>query len=169
MKDEKNTNKGEKVKKEDSGSKGGAMDIGFLKKLSELMKTENLKTLEISEKDARIFLVKHDGGVREVRSVTGPVEYVADNAHIGSAPVPNDKKGFEVKSPLVGIYYAAPSPDSAPYVTEGKRIKKGDVLCIVEAMKQMNEIVAEIDGEVAEIYVKNGDIVEYDQVLFRIV
>lgn len=145
------------------------MDIKIIKKLADLMKSENLKTLEISEKDSRIFMVKHDGGVKEVRTVAGPMEPVSENAHIGAAPIPNKKKGFEVKSPLVGVYYAAPAPDAAPYVTEGKRVKKGEVLCIIEAMKQMNEIVAEIDGEIAEVYTKNGDIVEYDQTLFRIV
>ena len=141
------------------------IDMKVLKKLADLMKSENLKTLEISEKDSRIFLVKHDGGVREVRTVSAPTEPL----QVGAAPAPAKKKGFEVKSPLVGVFYAAPAPDAAPYVTEGKRVKKGDVLCIVEAMKQMNEIVAEIDGEVAEVYIKNGDIVEYDQTLFRII
>ena len=131
------------------------MDIKKIKQLADLMKKENLKTLEISEKDSRIFLVKHDGGVREVRSITGNTEQ-------------NKKKGLEVRSPLVGIFYASPAPDAPPYITPGKRVKKGDVLCVIEAMKQMNEIVSEVDGEIAEVYVKNGDIVEYDQVLVRI-
>jgi len=69
---------------------------------------------------------------------------------------------------LVGIFYAAPAPDAPPYVTAGKRVKKGDVLCVIEAMKQMNEIVADADGEVAEMCLKNGEIVEFDQVMFRI-
>jgi len=149
-----------------------AMDIKFLKKLSELMKTENLKTLEISEKDVRVHLVKHDGGVQEVRTVAASVESSVSKAQISTgdkAAVHLKSSGFEVKSPLVGVYYAAPAPDAAHYVTEGKRVKKGDILCIIEAMKQMNEIVAEIDGEVVQVCIKNGDIVEYDQTLFRIV
>lgn len=82
-----------------------------------------------------------------------------------SAPVTG---GIEVKSPMVGVFYAAPSPDSEPYVTVGSQVKKGDVLCIIEAMKLMNEITAEADGEITEICVHNGDIVEYGQMLFRI-
>ena len=134
------------------------MDIKVIKQLADLMKKENLKTLEISEKDSRVFLVKHDGGVREVRSVEASSEVSSGK-----------KKGVEVKSPLVGVYYSAPAPDAKPYVTQGKRVKKGDVLCVIEAMKQMNEIEAGVDGEIAEIFIKNGEIAEYDQPLFRIV
>lgn len=74
----------------------------------------------------------------------------------------------EVKSPIVGIFYAAPSPDSLPYVTIGSKVQKGDILCIVEAMKQMNEIAAEVDGEIVDICAKDGELVEFGQVIFRI-
>jgi len=74
----------------------------------------------------------------------------------------------EVKSPIVGVFYAAPSPDVEPFVTIGSKVKKGDVLCIVEAMKLMNEITAECDGEIVDICVKNGEITEFGQVLFKI-
>ncbi len=73
-----------------------------------------------------------------------------------------------VKSPLVGVFYAAPAPDAEPFVSVGSRVKQGDVLCLIEAMKLMNEITAECDGEVAEICIKNGEIAEYGQVLFHI-
>ena len=76
--------------------------------------------------------------------------------------------GNIVKSPLVGTYYAASSPDSAPFVKVGDKVSKGQVLGIVEAMKLMNEIESEFDGEIAEICVKDGDIVEYGQPLFKI-
>ena len=135
------------------------MDVKKIKQLADLMKAENLKTLEIVDKDQRIFLVKHDGGVKEVRTIAGAM------ASSGGL----SKKGIEVKSPLVGIFYASPAPDAPPYVSAGKRVKKGDVLCIIEAMKQMNEIVADADGEVAEVCLKNGEIVEYDQVMFRVI
>ena len=74
---------------------------------------------------------------------------------------------IEVKSPLVGVYYSAPSPDAETFVSIGGKVKKGDVLCIIETMKLMNEIVAEQDGEIVDICIKNGDIAEYGQVLFK--
>lgn len=79
------------------------------------------------------------------------------------------KGGHIVESPIVGTYYNAPSPDAAPYITVGSKVKKGDVLCIIEAMKLMNEIEADQDGEIAEILVENEQGVEYSQPLFRIV
>jgi acetyl-CoA carboxylase biotin carboxyl carrier protein len=74
---------------------------------------------------------------------------------------------IEVKSPLVGVFYAAPSPDSETFVSIGSQVKKGDVLCIIETMKLLNEITAETDGEVLDICVKDGDVVEYGQTMFK--
>ena len=80
-----------------------------------------------------------------------------------------DVPGTPVRSPIVGTYYAAPDPQSPPFATVGQEVKKGDTLCIIEAMKLMNEIPAELDGTVAEICVGNGQVVEFNQPLFRIV
>ena len=77
--------------------------------------------------------------------------------------------GNIVKSPMVGTFYLKPSPTSAPYVEVGQKVKKGDVLCIIEAMKLMNEIESEFDGEIAEIFIKDGEAVEYGKALFRII
>lgn len=74
----------------------------------------------------------------------------------------------DIKSPMVGVFYSAPSPESEPFVTRGSKVKKGDTLCIIEAMKLMNEVVAERDGEIVEILPKSGELVEFGQVLFRI-
>lgn len=74
----------------------------------------------------------------------------------------------EIKTPIVGTFYRAPSPDSEPFIDIGSQIKKGDTLCIVEAMKSMNEIESEVDGIVKEILAENGKMVEYDQALFKI-
>ena len=79
-----------------------------------------------------------------------------------------DQKGFLVKSPLVGTFYAAPAEDAAPYVAVGDTVKKGQTVAIVEAMKLMNDIESDFDGTVAEILVENGEMVEYGQPLFRI-
>lgn len=91
-----------------------------------------------------------------------------------SAPVPqsnaqgNTDNSRAIKSPMVGVFYAASSPESSPFVTVGQKVQKGDVVCIIEAMKLMNEITAEQSGTVTEICVNNGDIVEFDQPLFKI-
>lgn len=82
-----------------------------------------------------------------------------------AAPV---AEGKEIKSPMVGVFYAAASHDSAPYVQVGQAVKKGDTLCIIEAMKLMNEINAEESGVITEICVKNGDLVQFGQPLFKI-
>ena len=81
---------------------------------------------------------------------------------------PVDQKLFEIKSPIVGTFYRAPSPDDTPFVEIGDRIKVGQGICIVEAMKVMNEIEAEVSGEVIEILVENFQPVEFDQVLMRV-
>ena len=74
----------------------------------------------------------------------------------------------DVKSPMVGVFYSAPSPESDPFVVRGSKVKKGDTLCIIEAMKLMNEVIAERDGEIVEVLPKSGELVEFGQVLFRI-
>ncbi|NTW46936.1 MAG: acetyl-CoA carboxylase biotin carboxyl carrier protein [Chlorobaculum sp.] len=75
---------------------------------------------------------------------------------------------IEIHSPIVGTYYRSPSPDSLPFVSEGEKVKPGDVLCIIEAMKLMNEIESEVSGTIVDILVENGQPVEYNQVLFRV-
>ncbi len=81
------------------------------------------------------------------------------------APAPT---GTLIKSPIVGTFYASPSPDAPPFVSEGQSVKKGQVLCIIEAMKMMNEIESEIDGVVLRVLVKNGELVEFGQALFEL-
>ena len=97
------------------------------------------------------------------QSAPGMVDLAGTEAEIASA------SGTCVKSPLVGTFYAAPSEDADPFVSVGDQVKKGQTLAIVEAMKLMNEIESDFDGKVAEIYVQNGQAVEYGQPLFRIV
>ncbi|GAB4533529.1 MAG: acetyl-CoA carboxylase biotin carboxyl carrier protein [Pleurocapsa sp.] len=82
--------------------------------------------------------------------------------------VPDDKKWIDITSPMVGTFYRAPAPDEEPYVNQGDRISKGDTVCIIEAMKLMNEIEAEVAGEIMEISVQNGEPVEFGQTLMRI-
>lgn len=135
------------------------MGIKELKKLSDFMKKENLRVLEVSG----VKLEKYDSSVQGVRTVVAQPSQKKSESGSSSA-----QHEHVIKSPLVGIFYAAPAPDAPPYVTVGKRIKKGDVLCIIEAMKQMNEIVADNDGTIAEVMLKSGEVVEFDQIMFRI-
>lgn len=81
---------------------------------------------------------------------------------------PPKTEGKPVKAPLIGTFFAASSPEAAPFVSVGSKIKKGDTLCIIEAMKVMNEIESEIDGTITEVLVKNGEAVEFGQILFRV-
>ncbi|MDP4119877.1 MAG: acetyl-CoA carboxylase biotin carboxyl carrier protein [Bacillota bacterium] len=92
-----------------------------------------------------------------------PASEAVKAAPIAAAPV----GGIEIKAPMVGVFYLAPSPDSEPFVKVGKKVEKGEVVCIIEAMKLMNEITAETSGTIMEICCESGKIVEYGQVMFR--
>lgn len=91
---------------------------------------------------------------------------VAENTAVAETVKKSD--GTPVTSPMVGVFYAAPAPDKEPYVSVGTKVSKGDVLCLIEAMKLMNEVTAEKSGEIVEICVENGQVVEYGQPLFMI-
>lgn len=133
-----------------------------IRKYAELMKELGLTGLEITEDNSK---------VRLERSVTvQPKEtvYSVPESALAAQPAPENKDYISVKSPIVGVFYAAPATDAAPYVVAGDTVKKGQTLCIVEAMKLMNEIVAEEDGVISEVYVTNGQVVEYGTELFRI-
>ena len=107
-----------------------------------------------------------DKAVAEAASESGANEPAGAEASDKDAGVTG---GNIVKSPLVGTFYSSPSPDDAPYVSVGDTVKKGQVLGIIEAMKLMNEVESEFSGQIAEILVENGEVVEYGQPLFRIV
>lgn len=150
------------------------MNVKQIKELAQLLKQNDLSALEIVEGDSRIRL-ERDIQVVQTQPVQRQIEIQVPSEPISPAPVQPAKepgmdfnKLHEVKCPLVGVFYAAPSPESDPFVKIGSQAKKGDVLCIVEAMKLMNEIVAERDGEIVDICVQNGDVVEFGQTLFKL-
>lgn len=93
---------------------------------------------------------------------------VSAPSEASTPPVVDDKKWVDITSPMVGTFYAAPAPDEDPFVAVGDRINKGDTVCIIEAMKLMNEIEGEVAGQIMEISVQNGEPVEFGQVLMRI-
>ena len=135
------------------------MDTEKIRELIEIFNNSGLEKLKMEENGFKISLKK---GGRTVIAPPSPVNALEMSETLDFSNM------TEIKSPLVGVFYSSPSPDLPPFVTIGSKVKKGDVLCIIEAMKVMNEIVAETDGEVVDICVKNGDIAEYGQVLFKI-
>ena len=101
-------------------------------------------------------------------AIAAPVATSTTSEAVSPAKNAEQQKWVEVTSPMVGTFYRAPSPDDPPFVDVGERISKGDTVCIIEAMKLMNDIEAEVSGEVMEIMVQNGEPVEYGQVLMRV-
>lgn len=101
---------------------------------------------------------------------TAPVAVAANDVapEVSPAPAVDDKKWVDITSPMVGTFYAAPAPDEDPFASVGDRINKGDIVCIIEAMKLMNEIEGEVSGQIMEISVQNGEPVEFGQVLMRV-
>ena len=137
------------------------MNESDIRKYAALMRELDLTGLEITE-DNRV--------VRLERTAAAPVvtAYVPYPALTAPAAQPQESGDYiSVKSPLVGVFYAAPAENAEPYVSIGDRVQKGKTLCIIEAMKLMNEICAEEDGEICEICVTNGQVVEYGTELFR--
>lgn len=153
------------------------MDINLIRRLVKLVETSGISELEIDENDSRIYISKYGSGA------PGPVNYtVAQMPQAAPAPAPqasapaapaaavveHAEKLHEIKSPIVGTFYRSPAPDADSYVKVGDRVEQGSVLCIVEAMKLMNEIECDISGTVEKILVDNGKPVEYGQVLFLV-
>lgn len=142
------------------------MNYDDIKRLIEDMGNSKLTEINIDFPDGtKIGMKKEIGNIVENKKVV--IQEVEPQV-ASSENKTQENEGNIVKSPMVGTFYLRPDPNSEPYVEVGKVVKKGDVLCIIEAMKLMNEIESEFDGEVAEILVKDGEMVEYGKPLFRI-
>ena len=144
------------------------MEYEKIRKLMEDMGNSKLSEIDIDFPDGTKISMKK--AVSEVKTVQNievvPVENISTNVITKEENVSDDVK--VIKSPMVGTFYLKPSPTSEAYVQKGKKIKKGDTVCIIEAMKLMNEIESEFDGEIVEIYVNDGEPVEYGTKLFGI-
>lgn len=144
------------------------MNLKNIRELVQLLERSNLTVLEVSEADAKIRLEKNPAS----QQVQEPAAVRTQPEPASPVSAPDGAVDFnsiiEIKSPMVGVYYASPSPEAKPFVSVGSKVKKGDVLCIIEAMKLMNEITAEVDGEIVDICVENGQVVEYAQILFKV-
>lgn len=150
------------------------MDVKKIESLARLMQETGLTALELSEGESVLKLERKQEVIAAapaapVLPAAAPVVAGAEALGVSHEQAAPQKEGTLVLSPTVGVFYASPSPDSRPFVEVGDQVKKGDTLCIIEAMKLMNEIPAEVDGTVAEICVGNGQVVEFNQPLFRIV
>lgn len=164
------------------------IDLKFLKGLIRAIDESGIDSIEISRGGTRIRLSKTpppvaganttvvSAGAGQRPNPAGAAAVAEAGAGDGAAAAPEAPASegvaaarlVEVRSPMVGTFYRAPAPDAPAYVEVGSRVSKGDTLCIIEAMKLMNELESEVDGVVAEICVENADPVEYGQVLFRI-
>jgi acetyl-CoA carboxylase biotin carboxyl carrier protein len=146
------------------------MDLRKLKKLIDLVQESGIAELEITEGEEKVKIVK--GGVVTVAAAppmalaAAPATGSAPAAAAGGAEPEPGQEGHVVKAPMVGTFYRSPSPDAKSFVEVGQPVKEGDTICIIEAMKLMNEIEADASGVVKAILVENGQPVEYGQPLF---
>ena len=153
-----------------------------LKEIIYILENSNVNEIEVNFWGRKYRVVKQAGIVAGVRQDNNSVAIddinskVLSKANLSSDDVNNNSElsqdnpniGEEVLSPMPGTFYSSPTPDDAPFVSEGTKVKKGQTLCIIEAMKIMNEIESEFDGVVSEIKVDNSEPVEYNQPLFTI-
>lgn len=158
------------------------ISIEYLRSIFEEMKKYDITTLVINRGEARYEIHRGKGleeisiqkeeaqdlAKQEVKEILTSPEAEKSRKEESAPPPTEEENVVEVKTPIVGTFYRAPSPESEPFVDVGSSVKKGDILCIVEAMKSMNEIECDVDGTVEEVLVENGKMVEYDQPLFKI-
>ncbi len=157
------------------------MDIRKIKKLVELLEESDLAEIEIHENEESVRLSRHpQGGAVQMMPPMMPQQMMPAVAPAPAAEPPDfpdrsaaaeeepEPEGYVVRSPMVGTFYASPTPDSEPFVRNGQEVKAGDVVCIVEAMKMFNQIETDVEGTVVSIMAENGQPVEFDQPLFII-
>ena len=160
------------------------MDIRKIRKLIELLEETGISEIEIKEGEESLRLSRYSSGpveTQQIRYVSPPPAYqpaantapshpIAATQHDTkpTAAAAHTTSGHKIRSPMVGTMYTSPSPETPAFVTVGQSVKAGDTLCIIEAMKMFNEIEADRAGKIVEILVKNGDPIEYDQILFII-
>lgn len=156
------------------------MDIKEIKAIVDLMKRSSLTEFQLEEKDLKLKICRKSDEVQAFYPAATPAPFPMQAAAQVVAPMPQQNtppaepvaapvdESKLIKSPMVGTYYSAPSPESPPFISVGDTVTDETVVCIIEAMKVMNEITAEKKGKIAEVLVGNGDNVEYGQPLFRI-
>ena len=138
------------------------IDKKIIKELSDYLKEFNLTEIEITEKDTKIKVSKNNVSINTQPQV---VSSTSTSANVDAAPLQNVKSGTEITSPIIGTAYHAPEPGAKKFIEIGKKIKKGDTVMIVEAMKTMNHVPSTADGTVKEICVEDGQPVEFGQTI----
>jgi acetyl-CoA carboxylase biotin carboxyl carrier protein len=164
--------------KDEKGDKPGAILDRDLKELMQYLENSSFVEFEIEREGLKLKLRRRTAAdangqaapepARPTAPAPAPHPVLAAPAAPAAAPLPAADDAHLVKSPIVGTFYRAAAPDAKPFVSPGDRVSKGQVLCIVEAMKLMNEIESDCDGEILEALVANGQPVEYGEPLFRI-
>jgi acetyl-CoA carboxylase biotin carboxyl carrier protein len=155
------------------------MDLRKLKTLIDLVAESDIAELEVTEGESKVRIVKSSGipqnqvvmmpqGVQQYSAAPAAAPAVAATAAAAAAPAPAAETGHVVKSPMVGTFYRSSAPGAPAFVEVGATVKEGDTLCIIEAMKLLNEIDADVSGTVTKILVENGQPVEFGQPLFVI-
>ena len=150
------------------------MDLNKIKQVVDLMKKSDLSEFEIQDQEFKLRIKRDVGGRAAVAPVAAPVAAPAPvaaapvAAPVAAAPVAADPNVKVITSPMVGTFYATPSPDSPNFVAIGSNVKADSVVCIIEAMKVMNEIQSELSGTIVECLVASGTSVEFGQPLFRV-
>src|SRR3982750_2885638 len=153
------------------------MDLRKLKKLIDLVQESGIGEIEITEGEEKVRTCRQAPGVAPMMMAPGmqPMQYAVPGsgpsagAPAPAAPAPPpEPKGHQLKSPMVGTFYRAPSPGAPPFIEVGQQVTKGQMLCIIEAMKLLNEIESDATGTVKAVLVENGQPVEYGQPLFTI-
>ena len=156
------------------------MDLDQLKKILDLVREHELAEFEIEQEGLRLKVRKDSAGTLMALPAAAPsnalpaapppapAPVTTPSAPAAAVPADSEVELAVLTSPIVGTYYSAPAPDAEPFVEVGSRVKKGQVLCIIEAMKLMNEIDSEYEGEVVNVYVENGQPVQYGERLFAI-
>jgi len=149
------------------------IDLDWIRRLIDMVDGSGIDSLEISRFGTRVRIAKSPPVTVSAAAPSAPTAAAPAEPAAAAAPEPADVEEpdsglAEVHSPMVGTFYRAPAPDAPPYVEPGDRVEKGQTVCILEAMKLMNELEAEVSGTVREICVENAEPVEFGQVLFRI-
>jgi len=155
------------------------MNLSYIKKIIKLVENSAIDELELEEEGTKIKIARNrnsgifvqtanTASMAVPQTVPSHILQHAESVKPASPGVPQESKYHEVRSPIVGTFYRAPSPDAEPYVEVGQAVQVGSVMCIVEAMKLMNEIESDCSGTVVNVVAENGKPVEYNQVLFLI-
>lgn len=150
------------------------MDLRKLKTLIDLVAESDISELEVTEGDDKVRIVKSSPVTQQTVYATAPQQVAAAPVAVAPAAAeaapaaPAVPTGHAVKAPMVGTFYRAPNPGASPFVDVGQTVKEGDVLCIIEAMKLLNEIEADKTGVIKEVLIENGEPVEFGQPLFVI-